>query len=180
MADVVTLKEAVENRGPYLVWELMSEDEQRAAAAALWTHADRDSRTALEVALAKELKFRPQSVRRLSVERVVGRLVRMADSLPDTVLFQFLFHLHMAERRELMVEFLDAVGLPHEDGVLNLPEDAGPPGADTVLPAARNLLEAHGHQGLVYLTTLKVADSDFWAGVDDLLEDFAEDGTAVE
>ena len=35
MADVVTLKDAVEQRGPYAVWELMTEEEQRAAAEEL-------------------------------------------------------------------------------------------------------------------------------------------------
>ena len=54
MADVVTLEEAVTQRGPYAVWELMTEEEQRAAAAALWQKADRTSRAGVEMALAAE------------------------------------------------------------------------------------------------------------------------------
>jgi hypothetical protein len=118
MTDTLSLLEAVEQRGPYAVWTLMSEDERRAAAVALWEGADRDSRAALEVALAKDLKFRPQSVRHLGADRVASRLVRLAEELPEAVLFQYLFHLHMGARRPLMVRFLDAVGLPHEDGAL--------------------------------------------------------------
>jgi len=179
MADVVTLKDAVEQRGPYAVWELMTEEEQRAAAAALWENADRDSRMLVEVALAKELKFRPHSVARLSTDRVVGRLVRLAEEIPENVLFQFLFHHHMAERRDLLSDFLDAVGLPHKDGVLDLPDDFEAPDETAVARAARDLVADRGHAALVYLATLKVADSDFWSAVDAVLETYSEDGASL-
>lgn len=169
MADPTNLKEAVAQSGPYAVWDLMDEDERRAAAGALWRNADRDTREALELVLAKEMKFRPHSIRKLPVDTVVGRLVRMAEDVPENVLFQYLFHLHMDERRPLLREFLDAAGIPHEDGVLDLPEDFGEPDADAVAKAAEQLVKAHGHQALVYLATLKVADKAFWQGLDGTL-----------
>jgi hypothetical protein len=176
MADDVTLKDSLKQRGPFGVWDLMTEDEQRAAAAALWKNADVETRAILDLALAKELKFRPQSVRRLPTERVVGRLLRMTDELPENMMFQFLFHLHMTERRPLLAEYLDAVGLPHDEGVLNLPENAEPPNAATVDSAARDLISAHGHEAVVYLATLKVADGEFWEGLDSVLSSYGEDG----
>ncbi len=179
MADQLTLLEAVEQRGPYAVWELMDDDEKKAAAVAFWNEADRESRSALEVALAQDLKFRPQSVRQLSAERVAGRLVRLADSLPETVLFQYLFHLHMSGRRPLMVEYLDAVGLPHDDGALDLPDDFEGPDRGKVETAARDLVKAREREALVYLGTLRVADTDFWTGLEPVLKEFAADGTAV-
>ena len=97
MAETTTLLEALEQRGPYAVWNLMSDDDKKQAAKAFWNGADRDSRAALEMALAQDLKFRPQSVRQLSAERVAGRLVRLAETLPETVLFQYLL------RRERMM-----------------------------------------------------------------------------
>jgi len=180
MADDLTLKDAVEDRGPYAVWDLMTEDERRGAATALWENADRESRAAIEETLAKDLKFRAQSVRKLSADRVAGRLLRLAEEVPENVLFQFLFHLHMAERRAIMVEFLDAVGLPHTEGVLELEDDTPSPEASVVEKAATELLAAHEHQALVYLGTLKVADDEFWKGVDGVLEGFAEDGERLE
>jgi hypothetical protein len=170
MADRPNLKEALAARGPYAVWDLMSEDEQRAAATALWTNADRDTRTLLEMTLAKDLKFRPQSVRRLPAERIVARLVRLADEVPENVLFQYLFHLHMSERRPLLTEFLDSASIPHEDGVLDLPEDFEGPEAEQVGRAANKLIDAHGRHAVVYLATLKVADGEFWEGLDPVLE----------
>lgn len=179
MADVTTLKEAVAERGPYGVWDLMTDDEKDAAARALWTGSDRDTRAAIELALAQDMKFRPQSVRKLPVDRVVPRLVRKAPDLPETVLFQYLFHFHMEERRPLLVEFLDAAGLPNEDGVLDLPEEFEGPDADAVAKAATDLVAAHGHDALVYLATLKVADDEFWTGLDGVLEAHAESGEPV-
>ena len=178
MPETTTLLEAVENRGPYAVWDLMSDDEKKAAAVAFWNGADRESRSALEMALASELKFRQQSVRHLSAERVAGRLVRLADSLPESVLFQYLFHLHMDQRRPLMVGFLDAVGLPHDNGALDLPDDFDGPDAEAVEKAGRDLMAAEGHQAMVYLATLMVADADFWAGLEPVLKEYASDGSA--
>lgn len=179
MADATSLKDAIESRGPYAVWDLMDEEEQRAAAAALWDNADRESRAMIEALLANDLKFRPHMVRRLSTDRVVGRLTRLAKTVPENVLFQFLFHLHMADRRALLTEFLDAVGLPHENGVLDLPDNPDTPDPETVAAAGRDLVTAHGQQGLAYLATLKVADDEFWAGVDPVLAEHSEDGKAL-
>lgn len=179
MTEVTTLKTALENGGAYVVWGLMSEDERHEAAIALWRDADRESRAALEVALAKEMKFRPQSLRRLPAERIATRLARMADTLPDTVLFQFLFHLHMATRREVMVEFLDAVDLPHSDGVLEIEDDTEAPNASVVMPAAQALFAKNEHNALIYLATLRVADATFWATLDEFLETLDENGSKI-
>jgi hypothetical protein len=173
MADEMNLKEAVAQSGPYAVWDLMNDDERHAAAAAIWQNADRETRIALELVLAKEMKFRPQSVHRLPPDKVVGRLERLAEDVPENILFQYLFHLHMTDRRPLLREFLDAAGIPHEDGVLDLPEDFGTPDLDKVKKAAQDLVAAHGHEALVYLATLKVADADFWEGLDGVLESHA-------
>ncbi len=177
--EKTTLKAAIEARGPLAVWDLMTDDEKKTAAGALWTNADRESRMAVEMVVAKEMKFRPQSVRKLSAERVAPMLARIAVEMPETAFFQFLFHFHMAEGRKLMVEYLDAVGLPHEDGVLDLPEDAEAPTEEAAAGPARELITKYGREALVYLGTLAVADADFWAGMTPLLEGWDEDGEAV-
>ncbi len=179
MAEQLSLMEAVEQRGPYAIWELMSEDERKAAAIAFWNEADRENRAGIEMALAQDLKFRVQSVRQLPAERVAGRLVRLADALPETVLFQYLFHLHMGDRRPLMVEYLDAVGLPHDDGALDLPEEFEGPDAEKVVSAGRDLAASKGTEALVYLGTLVVADGEFWEALEPILKEYSADGTKI-
>lgn len=171
MTDNMSLLESLKTSGPYAIWELMEEDEKKLAAEALWNDADRDVRTALEMTLAKELKFRPHSLRKLPIGKLIGRLLLMAPKMPESMLFQFLFYLHMSERRALMIEFLDAVGLPHEEGVLDLPDDAEPPDQKKVESAGRDLLKAHNHEALVYLSTLWVADQLLWKGLEPILKE---------
>jgi hypothetical protein len=166
----MNVKDALGESGPFAVWELMDGEEQRAAAAALWKNADRDTRVLLEMALAKELKFRPQSIRKLPTEKVVSRLARMADDLPENMLFQYLFHFHMTDRRHLLGEFLDHAEVPHNEGVLDLPDDYESPDPAMVEKAAADLIEKHGHEAVVYLATLKVADREFWTALDPVLE----------
>ena len=89
------------------------------------------------------------------------------------------FHFHMAEGRKLMVEYLDAVGLAHNEGVLDLPEDAEAPTAEAAAGPARDLVAKHGREALVYLGTLAVADADFWDGMIPVLEGWGEDGEAI-
>ena len=177
--EKTTLKDAIDARGPLAVWALMTDDEKKLASAALWSNADRESRMAIEMALAKEMKFRPQSVRRLSAEQAAPRLARLAEELPEAAFFQFLFHLHMVERRELMVEYLDAVGLPHKEGVLDLPDDAEAPTAEASAGPARELVAKHGREALVYLGTLVVADAAYWEGMLDVLAEWDESGEAI-
>lgn len=171
-----TLKTALETRGPYAIWDLLTDDEKRLAARAMWTQGDRDTRAAIELALAKEMKFRPQSLRKLGIDTITTRLVRLAPDLPDSVVFQFLFHLHLADRRPLLAEFLDAVGLPHDEGILALEDDTPSPDPETVATAAGDLVTAHGHEAAVYLATLRVADAEMWEGVEKVLETLDENG----
>ena len=96
MSEKRTLFEALDQNGPYAVWDLMNEDERRLAAVTLLRDADHEARSVVETALAKELKFRAHAVRKLPADKLAARLMRMAPEMPDTLLFQFLFYLHMS------------------------------------------------------------------------------------
>jgi hypothetical protein len=80
-------------------------------------------------------------------------------------------------RRPLMVGYLDAIGLPHDNGALDLPEDFEGPDGDKVEKAGRDLAKAEGRSALVYLGTLMVADDEFWAGLEPVLKEYSADGT---
>jgi len=78
-----------------------------------------------------------------------------------------------------MVGYLDAIGLPHDNGALDLPEDFEGPDADKVEKAGRDLAKAEGKPALIYLSTLLVADDEFWTGLEPVLKEYTSDGDAV-
>ena len=57
MAEKRTVADALSDHGPYAVWDLMTDEEKSLAAQALWRDSDREARAAVEITLAKELKF---------------------------------------------------------------------------------------------------------------------------
>lgn len=179
MSETTTLADAIEEKGTFAVWELLSDEERKAAAAALWANAERETKDALTRDLATQMKFRPQAVRVMAPDKVAPRLAKIADTSPDLVRFQFLFHLHLAERRDLMAEYLDALELEHEDGVLQLDDDAEAPDEAKVTAEAEKLVEEHGHEAVVYLATLAVADAEFWSGVTPVLEKYDAEGEPI-
>jgi hypothetical protein len=80
--------------------------------------------------------------------------------------------LHLADRRALLGAFLDALKLPHEDGILTEEADAAPPVDDA---RARAAVEALGgfppDQVRTYLNTLWLQDPERWRALE---------GTTVE
>jgi len=65
--------------------------------------------------------------------------------------------------------FLDAAGVPHENG--KMPEDLDPPyaDADAVRRAATLVKERHGEDGMRYLRTLVRYNREAWPGIEDVL-----------
>jgi hypothetical protein len=60
-----------------------------------------------------------------------------------------------------------------------LPDDFEGPDPENVESSARDLAAEKGHEGLVYLGTLVVADRDFWTGLEPVLKEYAADGTKL-
>jgi len=74
--------------------------------------------------------------------------------------------LHLAERRPLLGAFLDALGLVHEDGVLDDESDDGAAVSVEQARRARAALEGYPEaQVEVYLNTLWLQDPERWAAL---------------
>jgi hypothetical protein len=72
--------------------------------------------------------------------------------------------LHMGDRRPLLGAFLDAVGLPHEDGLLKDDADGVPFTAESAKKGVVALLAAYPREQVeVYLNTLWLQDPEHWA-----------------
>jgi hypothetical protein len=109
-------------------------------------------------------------VRQLPVDRraqYVARSIRPTDSLAGSMLLA----LHLEQRRAMLSAFLDALKIPHADGLIDENHDMKPPSAASLAKAVKSLSEQFPADEVeLYLATLYVLDRVTWAGLAPLLK----------
>jgi hypothetical protein len=145
----------------------MPTDQRVSAAAAFW----RDEQAALEQAeavalIARQIKFRPKSVLALPVEKKAKHLATMAQ-VSDLLAARLLVAYHLEHQRPMMGAFLDALGIPHEDGLIK-DESPKPPDSDTLEKGVAALTAAYPKADVArYFWTLLWQDPETWGGLQD-------------
>ena len=120
---------------PARLWKGLSEERRLAAASAFWSDEQGVAEQAEMIGvIARQINFRPKSVLSLPLERKAKLLARSAQ-VSDLVAARALVSYHLAHQRPMMKAFLDALELPHEDGLLN--DDIQPPDAAKLQQAGR-------------------------------------------
>jgi len=153
------------------LWRRLGRDERNAAAAAFWRNTPAEVTGMALAALVKARHMRPQVARALPPEEQARALASVLD-VGEPVASSLLVALHLGERRSMLATFLDAAGLPHENGLIK--DDAGE--AAVAEEPARNgvaALRAAGHspeQVRTYLNTLWLQDPDRWKALEDVPE----------
>lgn len=118
--------------------------------------------------LARRLNFRAKSMQSLPVERRAKHLAQVSD-LPDTIATRALIAYHFTNQRPLMSAFLTALGIEHDEGLIQA-EEVAAPSRDQLAAAvatARSTFDAADVD--LYLKTLAALDSETWTNVDELL-----------
>lgn len=136
------------------------------AARAFWLDGDSLAQQAEAATfLARQLRFRPQSILSLPEERRTKQLA-LQPKPPDAVIGRVLVVYHLTAQRPMLVAFLDQLGITHEQGLIAGEFDAPPPAA--AMQAAAAALAASYPPGDVrlYLGTLAVQDPDTWGGLE--------------
>jgi hypothetical protein len=108
--------------------------------------------------------FRQATVRKWPVEQLAREIVRRGlETLQDEIGYLQLLYVELEPG--FQVEFLEAAGVAHENGVIA--EDAEPPLADeaAVARAAGVLAARHGEQGMHYLQTIATYNPEAWPGI---------------
>lgn len=122
-------------------------------------------------ALVKAKKYRPQTVAAMNATKIAGELAPVP--LDDTTLIDAaLIDFHFAQRRPMMGAFLDALGIPHEEG--RLPEDTSSlsPTEESLRTAADTLIASHPVDDVyVYFLTLSLQDPATWGALKGWLRD---------
>ena len=150
---------------PSQLWKQLSTDRKTQAAEAFW----RDENAAMEQAevvatIAQRLKFRPKSAMALPNEKKTRYLLSMP-GISEVVAARLLVIYHLEHQRPMMGAFLDALGIKHENGLI---EDEGmePPEPETLKSAASKLAKQYPAEDVaLYLSTLLWQDPDTWGGL---------------
>jgi hypothetical protein len=145
------------------VWKHLTPAERKAAAESFFEQPPTEVLGTALGAIVKARRLRPQAARGLKPEeqaRILAGVLEPGEPLAASLLVA----LHLKDRRPLLGVFLDAVGLPHEDGLLKEEADAAPPvTVEQAQAGVRALLAAYpADQVRIYLNTLWLQDPDRW------------------
>ena len=157
---------------PSQLWAALEPEVRLAAARSLYAHewAGTPTKREADATLMMALRFREAAVRQLPVARraeYLAKSARPGDSLASSLLLA----LHLEERRPMLAAFLDALAIPHENGLIAEDHEPTPPEPAQLEKAAKELEGRFSAADVdLYLSTLYVLDRDTWKGVRPLLK----------
>lgn len=144
------------------LWKRLTRDERLVAARHFFTQPPPESFGAALAVLVKARHLRPQVARSLPPEEQARALASVLE-VGETVAAPLLVALHLGERRALLATFLDAAGLPHEEGLLKEDADSVAFTEESARAGVRALAAAFPREQVeVYLNTLWLQDPDRW------------------
>ena len=151
------------------LWKRMTSEQRHRAALAFWRDdSATDDQIQAVLLISQQKKFRRKTVAGLDEERKARHLASLP-TLPDNVAARVLVLYHLAEQRPMMGAFLDALGIAHDDGVIQ--EDNVVPDTTKVAPAAAAIATQYPRVDVsIYLNTLLCQDPKAWGALDGLPE----------
>jgi hypothetical protein len=152
------------------LWKHLPPEERRLAAAAFFREPSADLAGAALEALVKARHLRPQAARALPPD-AQARILASVHEPGEPLAQGLLVALHLGERRALLAAFLDALGLPHDNGVLSEEADDGAPVSEERARQARKALASFPpEQVATYFNALWLQDPTRWAALAHLEE----------
>ena len=154
---------------PAKLWKRMTSEQRLKASHAFWRDEQAtDDQIQAVLLIAQAKKFRPKFVLGLDEHRKAKHLAGLL-SLPEGLAARTLIVYHLAEQRLLMGAFLDALGIAHEDGLIQ--DDQAKPDPDKLGPAVDQVKEKFPLDDVsLYLQTLLCQDPGTWGGLNDILQ----------
>ena len=154
---------------PARLWKSLTLDQRQRIARAFWLDEEAvEDQLQAALLIAQQKKFRPKTVVSLDVDRKARHLATLG-SVPDSTAARALVVYHLAEQRPMMVAFLDALGIAHENGLIQ--EENVKPDPEKIGPAVAQLDQQFPTEDVrVYLTTLLSQDPETWGALDDAIK----------
>lgn len=150
---------------PSRLWSAMDQDDRLEAARNLYAGENKEAKMEANMAIAVNLKFRPAAVQRLPVEKRAGYVTR-GFRPDDSLATSLLLALHMGDRRDVLVAFLDVLEIPNDAGMIDDDYDLMPPEGEKMAAAVASLEEQFPKDRVeLYLATLLAVDPETWTSV---------------
>ena len=163
------MTETLATTTPARLWKKMGAPHRQKAALAFW-QADEavDDQVQAALLIAQQKKFRPKSVLALDDERKSRHLASMPN-LPEQIAARALIAYHLEAQRPMMGAFLDALGITHENGVIQ--EEDVKPEASKLATAVAAIETAYPAEDVsLYLNVLLCQDPATWGGLRQMVE----------
>jgi len=154
--------------GPARLWRDLAIDQRLALSAALWADDDSMPQQLEAVQLiARQMRFRPQSVLGQPVERRVRQLASL-HTVSESVASRALVVYHLGSQRPMLEAFLTRLGISHENGMIADAPLATPEPA-ALREAAQELATAFPPSSVrLYLRTLAAQDPETWGALSEI------------
>jgi hypothetical protein len=159
---------------PSRLWKQMTPEQRLRAALAFWKdEASGEDQIQAVLLIAQRKKFRPKSVVALDDERKARHLAGLSP-MPESIAARALVAYHLDGQRPMMGAFLDALGIRHENGLIQ--DHEGAPDRASIAAAAADLAQRFPADDVaLYLNTLLSQDPETWGGLREVLQGGAGD-----
>ena len=154
---------------PSRLWKRMTPDARQRAARAFWRdESTGDDQLQAVLLISQQKKFRPKTVVALDEYRKARHLASLAN-LPEALAARALVVYHLAEQRPMMGAFLDALGIAHENGLIQ--DDKVAPDPKRIAAAAAAIAKQYPAADVsLYLNTLLCQDPETWDALREVVE----------
>jgi hypothetical protein len=169
------LAAAPETTNSRKLWRAMSTDDRRAALMAMLSDKDDGpvAAAAIRAEIAKARHFRPQVLASWDIQKLADTGARL-DLGDKPIAWEALLALHLKARTPMLAQFLDTLGIAHENGEIKGEVDAATMDDAKVRGAAEGLLAGFDDSTVaIYLLALRASQPAF-RGVDSVLADLAK------
>jgi hypothetical protein len=153
---------------PSRIWKRLT-PERRADAAQLFWSDEQSAEQQVEACatIATHMKFRAKTVLNLPLEKKTAYLVRLPN-VTDAVAARALVNYHLERQRPMMGAFLDALGIAHDNGLINDETIVKPESARLREAAAAVVDQFPADDVALYFCTLVSQDPDTWGELAEL------------
>ncbi len=144
------------------IWKSLAAEDRQRAAEAFWSDTSmRAQQQGMLQQMAKRYNFRPKTMQSLPPARKAKMLLEIPGLAPELIMnLLAAFHLHY--RKDMLSDFLDALGIAHEGGFMK-DDNQTPPTEEAVKVSVEQLKAKYPAADVDnYLNILWLQDPEFW------------------